>query len=198
LERYLRNHWYASTREVELINIESGQVNKFRRWPSDLAKYFAFKTQILANYPSIEKFVLKERLHWSDPPIAHSQLPYTDSRIISKTLQKGNTIGDYQIRLNDHPYAFTPDITHIVVWSAIPFPPHVDRQERMKVYENFVEKHFSEIPKEKRLWFLNWGSIQSVPGLEVRRVFCSLLTQQHFHVLLRDADSRFIEKVTIP
>lgn len=76
-------------------------------------------------------------------------------------------VGDYQIRLNDHPYGFAPDITHLVVWSALGFPHEITKAERMTTYGKFVEQHFSEIPTEKRRWFLNWGSIQSVPGLEV-------------------------------
>jgi len=54
------------------------------------------------------------------------------------------------------------------------------------VYEEFVEKHFGEIPDERRLWFLNWGSIQSVPGLE------------HFHVLLRNVDEEFVKGIVAP
>jgi Protein of unknown function (DUF3605) len=64
-------------------NLESGQVNKFRRWPLDLAKYTAFKEQILQAYPSFEKFILAEKLHWPDPPISHSEFPYADPRIFS-------------------------------------------------------------------------------------------------------------------
>jgi Protein of unknown function (DUF3605) len=76
-------------------------------------------------------------------------------------------LGDYQIRLNDHPYAFVPEITHIVVWSAVHFPVEASTRERGAVYEKFVREHFGEISRDKRLWFLNWGSIQSVPGIEV-------------------------------
>ena len=145
-------------------------MDKFRRWPSELAKYFIFKQKTLQSYPSIEKFVLAEKLHWPDPPIAHSpQSPYTDPRT---PLPKGVCLpwgrpGDYQIRLNDHPYAFAEGITHLVVWSAVQFAAGVSHAERMVVYEEFVERHFAEIPKDQRRWFLNWGSIQSVPGLEV-------------------------------
>jgi hypothetical protein len=78
-----------------------------------------------------------------------------------------HNIGDYKIRLNDHPYALTPEITHLVVWSALRFPQGITKAERMQRYEKFVEQHFGEISTEKRRWFLNWGSIQSVPGLEV-------------------------------
>lgn len=77
------------------------------------------------------------------------------------------TVGDYQIRLNDHPYAFGPDVTHIVVWSALRFPAEVSIQERTVRYEEFVEEHFGGIPGDNRRCFLNFGSIQSVPGLEV-------------------------------
>lgn len=78
------------------------------------------------------------------------------------------TIGDYQICINDHPYAFGPEITHIVVWSALRFPAQVSTKERMECYRKFVEDHFGEIHGDNRRWFLNWGSIQSVPGLEVQ------------------------------
>ena len=101
--------------------------------------------------------------------------------------------GDYKIQLNDHPYAFGPEITHIVVWSAMRFPAKVTNQERMVYYEQFVEDHFGEIPRDRRRWFLNWGSIQSVPGLEVRSFLTRLM--KHFHVLLRDADPDFVRKI---
>ena len=87
-------------------------------------------------------------------------------------------VGDYQIRLNDHPYAFGPEVTHIVVWSALRFPAEVTTQERMVCYEKFVEEHFAEIPSDNRRWFLNWGSIQSVPGLEVQFILERLETDQ--------------------
>jgi hypothetical protein len=37
----------------------------------------------------------------------------------------------------------------------------------MAHYDRFVKKHFGKIAEENRRWFLNFGSIQSVPGLEV-------------------------------
>jgi len=95
-------------------------------------------------------------------------------------------VGDWQIRLNDHPYALTKDITHLVVWSAVRFPVEIEKEKRMNVYQEFVETHFGGIQEEKILWFLNWGSIQSVPGLE------------HFHVLLRDVDEEFVERIVAP
>lgn len=122
---------------------------------------------MLQSYPTIEKFVLAEKLHWPDPPIARSQYPYTDPRNPLLKPTTDGAAGDYQIRLNDNPYAFTPEITHLVVWSAIRFPANVSQDERSVVYAEFVERHFAEIPLDRRRWFLNWGSIQSVPGLEV-------------------------------
>ena len=90
-------------------------------------------------------------------------MPYTDSR----TSLQQTDIGDYQIRLNDHPYAFTPDITHIVVWSAMRFPEGLGKEERDAILKRFVEEHFGEIPLERRCWFTNPEKTQSVPGLEV-------------------------------
>ena len=69
--------------------------------------------------------------------------------------------------MNDHPYALTPDIVHIVVWSALPFSPQTGKEERTKIYNQFMQTHFGDIPKERLRWFVNWGALQSVPGLEV-------------------------------
>ena len=165
MDGHLRNHWCAYSND-KTNSLESRQIHKFRRWPSDLVKYFAFKKQMLEKYPSIEKFVLAEKLNWPDPPVAHSTFPYTDPRIPLSLLVL--IAGDYQIRLNDHPYAFGPEITHIVVWSALRFPAEVTTQERMVCYDKFVEEHFGEISSDNKRWFLNLGSIQSVPGLEVQ------------------------------
>jgi hypothetical protein len=136
----------------------------------------AFKESILKHYPSIEKYVLSEKLHWSDPPRTHSTIPFTDPRNLQAHQTANFMIGDYQIKLNDHPYAFTPDVTHVVVWSAVKFPDDIDTKQRTEIYEDFVEEHFRAIPKDRREWFVNWGSLQSVPGLEVRVPDISALT----------------------
>ena len=80
MDGYLPNHRCGHPNDKTNL-LETGQVDKFRRWPSDLAKYLAFKERTLQTYPSIEKFVLTEKLQWPDPPVAHSTLPYTDPRI---------------------------------------------------------------------------------------------------------------------
>jgi hypothetical protein len=121
---------------------------------------------VLSRYETIEKYILAERLHWTDPPETHSTIPYSDPRKTRQDLQ-ADKAGDYQIRLNDHPYGFTPDIVHIVVWSALRFSPHMGNDERTKVYKQFIQTHFGHIPKDRLRWFVNWGVLQSVPGLEV-------------------------------
>lgn len=59
---------------------ESGRVDKFLRWPSDLKKYLTFKEKVLQTFKSVEKYVLVEKLNWSDPPETHSSIPYCDER----------------------------------------------------------------------------------------------------------------------
>ena len=60
-----------------------------------------------------------------------------------------------------------PGITHLVVWSACRFPETTEKAERYRIYDEFVERYFGAIPKDQRVWFVNWGALQSVPGLEV-------------------------------
>ena len=103
---------------------------------------------------------------------------------------------DYKILLNDWPYGFTSDVTHIVVWSKIPIPeqkpeghltPETDALIERYVQRTFLEPLRSARSKEniagnssdhqhdRVLWFRNWTGLQSVRGLE------------HIHVLVRDA-----------
>ena len=56
--------------------------------------------------------------------------------------------------------------------------------------EDFVQKSFVDHvtdlpgPEEKVMWFKNWTTLQSVPGME------------HFHVLVRDVPNEVIEEWT--
>lgn len=102
---------------------------------------------------------------------------------------------DYKILLNDWPYGFTSDVTHIVIWSKVRIPEQKPegylRPESAALVERFVQRTFVEPLSSQRskedvagdsdrehdrvLWFRNWTGLQSVRGLE------------HVHVLVRDA-----------
>ena len=60
--------------------IEKNELMRLRRWPSDLKVYFKWKQIILQKYASIEEFVVKERLHWSEDRTPADPRPYHDPR----------------------------------------------------------------------------------------------------------------------
>jgi hypothetical protein len=44
----------------------TNRIDQFQRVPSDLRKYLEYTAQIKAEYGSVMRFVVKERLHWGD------------------------------------------------------------------------------------------------------------------------------------
>ena len=44
----------------------TNQIDRFQRLPSDLRRYLEFKEYIIAEYGSIMRFVVKERLRWGE------------------------------------------------------------------------------------------------------------------------------------
>ena len=169
-----------------------------KRKPSDLLRYIKWTNQTKATYGSITTFVLSERLQWEnlsssmeDSPFfqCQSKTPFTDPN-------------DYKILLNDWPYGFTSDVTHIVVWSKIRIPEQKPEgyltPESVIRVEAFVQRTFVEplnsyqlkpgvdgdsaAGDERVLWFRNWTGLQSVRGLE------------HVHVLVRNAPKFLLDR----
>lgn len=49
-----------------VVYADSNRIDRFQRLPSDLRKYLEYTAQIKAQYGSVMRFVVKERLHWGD------------------------------------------------------------------------------------------------------------------------------------
>lgn len=156
-----------------------------KRKPSDLQRYIKWTNQTKDTYGSITAFILNERLHWETSPTSSGGGP---------SFQCNNTVpftdpNDYKILLNDWPYGFTPDVTHIVVWSKVRIPEQKPEgyltSDSVALVEGFVQRTFIDRLSSNRakaghhhdrvLWFRNWTGLQSVRALE------------HVHVLVRDA-----------
>lgn len=162
-----------------------------KRKPSDLRRYIKWTNQTKDTYGSITAFILNERLHWETSPAPSGGGP---------SFQCNNTVpftdpNDYKILLNDWPYGFTPDVTHIVVWSKVRIPEQKPEgyltPDSVALVEGFVQRTFIDPLSSNRakadhqhdrvLWFRNWTGLQSVRGLE------------HVHVLVRDAPQDFLK-----
>ena len=90
-------------------------------------------------------------------------------------------VDDYKILRNDWPYGLAPEISHLVVWLKnrvrVDESGDLTKEERGRI-ESFVRRTFGG--EDRVLWFKNWGTLQSVRGID------------HVHVLVRDVDEGVI------
>lgn len=136
-------------------------------WTSDIKK----------RYGSMTNFIVQSKLPWGEPPF----------KFISST--PFDNPSDYQILVNDWPYAFTQDLTHIVVWSKTPIATNASNgdvtDQSRQVIQDFVQRTFVyRLGDDRVVWFKNWVSLQSVRALE------------HIHVIVRDAKKEDLESWT--
>lgn len=98
-------------------------------------------------------------------------------------------IDDIRILYNDWPYGIDTDIIHLVVWTKFeladdPATGELTTEARDSI-EAYVQRTFcSRVPAEQVVWFKNWKSLKSVPGVE------------HFHVMLYRSDMAFVREIT--
>ncbi|KAJ5163189.1 Protein of unknown function DUF3605 [Penicillium coprophilum] len=168
---YTRQNW-DQVKEITSTN----RIDRFRRVPSELRKYLEYMAQIKAEYTSVMRFVVKERLGWGDGNVEDIK-------------PRGGPFEyeeDVRIIYNDWPYGVDKDIIHLVVWTKFQLeddPATDDLTPRAReAIESYVQKTFSRV--EEKVWFKNWKSLKSVPGIE------------HFHVMLHRPDMEFVREIT--
>ncbi|KAJ0413808.1 hypothetical protein BJY00DRAFT_319438 [Aspergillus carlsbadensis] len=172
--QYRRQGW-GLVRQI----VETNQIDQFQRLPSDLRRYLEYKEQIIANYGSIMRFVVKERLRWGDG-IAEDLKPKG---------QPFEHAEDIRILQNDWPYGLAHGIVHLVVWTkfALEDDPATDdlTPRARKEIDDYVKQTFlSQISPSQVVWFKNWRSLKSVHAVE------------HFHVMLQNPNPEFIQEIT--
>ncbi|KAJ5095713.1 hypothetical protein NUU61_005069 [Penicillium alfredii] len=173
-ELYTRQGW----EEVKEI-IRTNRIDRFQRVPTDLRKYLEYTAHIKAQYESVMRFVVKERLRWGDGNPEDLQ-------------PKGRPFEfneDIRILYNDWPYGVDTDIIHLVVWTKFELeddPATDDLTARAReAIEEYVQRTFcSRVPPEQVIWFKNWKSLKSVHAVE------------HFHVMLHRPDMAFVREIT--
>ncbi|KAE8145009.1 hypothetical protein BDV25DRAFT_145052 [Aspergillus avenaceus] len=161
--------------------VATGDTSQLRRTPTDLRNYILWTREVRATFGSATNFVVQNRLQWQ-----LDVTKYCDS------IPFGNQ-SDYRILRNDWPYGMTPDLTHLVIWLKAPIPVGHDGSltfESRQLITKFVERTFAAEMMQRKYagdniqWFKNHTKWQSVRALE------------HIHVILRDADERFVTALT--
>ncbi|MCJ1457826.1 hypothetical protein MMC28_008195 [Mycoblastus sanguinarius] len=154
--------------------IKTNRIDLFRRAPADHRRYLAFSHQLKKEYGSVMDFVAQKRLKWTE--MKPRAAPFEDP-------------DDITILYNDWPYGIDEKIIHLVVWTKFELEDDKEKDDltpRMRrEIDEYVDKTFrSRIPPENIIWFKNWSSLKSIHAME------------HFHVMLNDPDTDFIQEVT--
>ncbi|CEJ55901.1 hypothetical protein PMG11_02131 [Penicillium brasilianum] len=170
---YQRQSW----EEVQEIT-RTNRIDRFQRVPSELRKYLEYMAQIKAEYGSVMRFVVTERLCWGDGS-AEDLRPRGGLFEFSE---------DIRILYNDWPYGVDTDIIHLVVWTkfALPDDPATGdlTAEAREAIDGYVRETFRSLAHEQVVWFRNWKSLKSVHAIE------------HFHVMLHRPDLAFVQEIT--
>ncbi|KAK5946025.1 hypothetical protein PMZ80_000164 [Knufia obscura] len=169
--------------------IAENKLETLRRWPSDLRRYIKWSAATKKEYGSIMAYVMQKRLKWTPSPRSTAETgplfdyedptPFQDSR-------------DFRIMPNDWPYGLDKGIVHVIVWLKNRLevePPRGDlTAEARTQVDAFIQEHFVQRVMDVTggtdnvIWFKNWVSLQSVPGID------------HVHVLLRDVPQDVIDE----
>lgn len=144
-----------------------------------------------ARYGTVPNYIMAERLRWTPVDVSPSKGPTFDCENSVPFMNEK----DYKIMPNDWPYGLADGITHMIVWLKNRLEVEATRGDLTEnarlLVGKFVGKTFVDTvrtlpgsPDDKVMWFRNWTSLQSVPGME------------HVHVLVRDVPSEIRLKWT--
>ncbi|KAL4890051.1 hypothetical protein BDV59DRAFT_185587 [Aspergillus ambiguus] len=173
-EKYVAQGW-------ELVKeiVATNRIDRFQRLPSSLRKYLEYKERIVAEYGSIMRFIIKERLEWGDGKAE-------DLKARGRPFEFDE---DIRILYNDWPYGVEKGIVHLVVWTKFALEDDaatddLTPRQRQQIDEYVTRVFRSRMPGDEVIWFRNWKSLKSVHAVE------------HFHVMLHHPDEAFLKEIT--
>ena len=154
-----------------------------------MRRYIKWCVATKKEYGSIMAYVMQKRLKWK--PTSRSTAG-TGPLFDYQSPVPFRYANDYKILPNDWPYGLDKGIVHLIVWLKNRLdiePPRGDMTlEARAQVEAFVRERFIEPIAElhggpdRVIWFKNWVSLQSVPGID------------HVHVLVRDVSQSTIDQ----
>lgn len=135
-------------------------------------------------------YVMQKRLKWQ--PSDGSKLETGVRFDYQDPVPFGNQ-NDWKTLPNDWPYGLDKGIVHLIVWLKNRLdvePPRGDLTPQARaLVNNFIEKEFvvpiaqvTGTSGDNVIWFKNWVSLQSVPGID------------HVHVLVRNVSQDFVDR----
>jgi hypothetical protein len=127
--------YHVDTWPEVVQRVAANRLDLFQRVPSDLRRYLAYNWQTRREYGSVMKFMLSERLGWSEPVVPEGREPFSCER-------------DVKVLWNDWPYGIDERIVHLVVWTKFGLeedPKTGDLTEKARgQIEDYVRRTFRD------------------------------------------------------
>lgn len=172
--------------------VEQNDLSGLARSPKATEEYLAFKRTLRLTNTTVFKHLLTKLLQWATPEEV-AGLADNEIRIASLGRPLFTEASDIKIILNDFPYYFEPDVTHMCVWTKQPIPSDpistlgdISPQLRARI-EAYVVKTFVEglgVSRDKLVWLRNWDALQSVKEISHIHVIVKGLLQQQLDKVL--------------
>lgn len=163
-------------------NIESGELQNLKRSPIETEKYHEHKRILAEKNIEIGDYILN-KLGWTLTELA-SVNDISEEEKLSLSFSRKDL---YKLSVNDFPYNFEPQVSHLLIWSKINLPLYnknessTDMNPEMKTkIETFIHNNLSKYldldMKDDYCWFINYRNLQSIKGIA------------HVHLLIRCVD----------
>lgn len=174
--------------------IQQNNLQNFARAPPDAFEYRKFRDTLAAKNLSVYKRLVCEQLEWA-PKDLYKDPNVEDTDIIIKPSSPYlfHHAADVKIMLNEFPYNFSKQVTHLLVWTKVPIlsDPISDvgdiSSSTRGLIDLYVKKTFIDglgIDKENIIWFRNWSALQSVKQISHVHVLVNKLSNQQLEQLL--------------
>lgn len=126
--------YHVQTWEEVVDIVRTHRLHAFQRWPSELRRYREFVWRLDRDHGSVMDYMLKERIHWTQPIVPRSRTPFECD-------------DDLKILCNDWPYGVDKRIIHLVVWTKFVLD---DSAETKTEIERFIRRTFlPKVAKDK-------------------------------------------------
>ncbi|PQE20960.1 N-acetylglucosamine-induced 1 protein [Rutstroemia sp. NJR-2017a BBW] len=159
--------------------IKRGALAELNRRPLDLYYYKKCAWELGKRWGGVAEYVVGGKLGWVEGVGGEKEN-------VGRPFEREE---DYRVLRNDFPYALERGIVHLVVWTKFVFEEDAETgeltEEIREVVEVWVGRMFRErCGTENVMWFVNPPALKSIKSVE------------HFHIMLRNPDPKFVEEVT--
>lgn len=124
--------YHVQTWEEVVDIVRTNRLHDFQRWPTELRRYREFVWRLARDHGSVMEYMLKERIHWTQPIVPRSRRPFECE-------------DDLKILFNDWPYGVDKRIVHLVVWTKFVLEDNAETETEI---ERFIRRTF--LSKVKR------------------------------------------------